>query len=110
VFIQNKFQDDHDIVAESAVVGFPHDFKGEGVYAYVVLKESGSTMTEDEKKALAAELRSIVKQKISGFAVPEKIQVIICSYILLLTRLVKTSYTITALTAFVLGFVKHCKN
>ena len=70
------FQDDHEIVAESAVVGFPHDFKGEGVYAYVVLKESASKMSEEEKTALAAELRKIVKQKISGFAVPEKIQVI----------------------------------
>ena len=71
-----SIQDDHEIVAESAVVGFPHDFKGEGVYAYVVLKESASTMSEEEKKTLAAELRKIVKLKISGFAVPEKIQVI----------------------------------
>ena len=30
---------EHELVAESAVVGFPHPVKGEGVYAYVILKE-----------------------------------------------------------------------
>ena len=85
--IKNKFQDDHEIVAESAVVGFPHDIKGEGVYAYVVLKEIGSKMDEGEKKALAAELRAIVKQKISGFAVPEKIQVVSQLYLQTLLKI-----------------------
>ena len=31
-------QTDHPLVAEAAVVGFPHEVKGEGVYAYVILK------------------------------------------------------------------------
>ena len=31
-------QTDHPMVAEAAVVGFPHEVKGEGVYAYVILK------------------------------------------------------------------------
>ena len=68
-------QDDHDLVAETAVVGFPHEIKGEGVYAYIVLKETGSKLANDQKKKLAAELRAVVKQKISGFAVPDQIQV-----------------------------------
>ena len=62
-------------MAETAVVGFPHEIKGEGVYAYIVLKELGSKLTNDQKKKLAAELRGVVKQKISGFAVPDQIQV-----------------------------------
>ena len=57
------------------MVGFPHEIKGEGVYAYIVLKEIGSKLTNDQKKKLAAELRAVVKQKISGFAVPDQIQV-----------------------------------
>ncbi|KAJ8321195.1 hypothetical protein KUTeg_001253 [Tegillarca granosa] len=61
--------DDHPDVAESAVVGFPHDIKGEGIYAYVVLKD-GVTRSEEE---LSKELLSSVKTKISAFAQPETI-------------------------------------
>jgi len=39
----------HTTVAEAAVVGFPHDIKGEGIYAYVTLK-SGIEPTDDLKK------------------------------------------------------------
>ncbi len=63
------------MVAESAVVGFPHPVKGEGVYAYVVVKEVAANMTQKEKEELENQLKSMVKQKISGFAVPEMIQV-----------------------------------
>jgi acetyl-CoA synthetase len=63
-------------VAETAVVGFPHEIKGEGVYAYIVVKESAAKMTNEEKVKLAADLRATVKRKISGFAVPDQIQVI----------------------------------
>lgn len=62
---------EHDAVAEAAVVGFPHEVKGEGVYAYVILKEGQEGRQED----LKTELRALVKSKISGFAVPEVIQV-----------------------------------
>ena len=62
---------EHDSVAEAAVVGFPHEVKGEGVYAYVILKEGQEGRQED----LKAELGALVKSKISGFAVPETIQV-----------------------------------
>jgi acetyl-CoA synthetase len=69
------FKNNHELAAESAVVGYPHPIKGEGVYAYVVLKEAGSSLSEEEKDKLAQELRALVKTKISGFAVPEKLQV-----------------------------------
>ena len=65
------------MVAEAAVVGFPHDVKGEGVYAYVILTESGDNLTEAQNSKLIRELRQSVKKNISGFAVPEKLQ--ICS-------------------------------
>ena len=63
--------DNHAAVAETAVVGYPHDIKGEGVYAYVTLKE-GVTQSPDE---IVAELRAMVKQSIGGFAVPELVQI-----------------------------------
>uniref|UniRef100_A0A2C9JEW1 Acetyl-coenzyme A synthetase n=2 Tax=Biomphalaria glabrata TaxID=6526 RepID=A0A2C9JEW1_BIOGL len=59
--------DDHPDVAESAVVGFPHDIKGEGIYAYVVLKD-GRTLT---KKELEKQLKALIKSKIGGLALPE---------------------------------------
>lgn len=52
------------------MVGYPHPVKGEGVYAYVILKE-GVAMSEED---LAKELKTMVKAKISGFAVPEYLQ------------------------------------
>ncbi|XP_022332508.2 acetyl-coenzyme A synthetase 2-like, mitochondrial isoform X1 [Crassostrea virginica] len=61
--------DDQEEVAESAVVGFPHEIKGEGIYAFVVLKGE-SDMNLDE---LATELRGMVKTRISSFAQPDKI-------------------------------------
>jgi len=61
---------EHEAVAESAVVGFPHDVKGEGVYAYIILKEGYEGQEEKTAKAL----KQLVKAKISGFAVPEMMQ------------------------------------
>lgn len=63
-------QDQHSSVAESAVVGYPHDIKGEGVYAYVVLKDHCSSAKEIE-----AELKSLVRNKIAAYALPDVIQV-----------------------------------
>eukprot|EP00094_Tigriopus_californicus_P013258 TCALIF_12822-PA protein Name:"Similar to Acss1 Acetyl-coenzyme A synthetase 2-like, mitochondrial (Mus musculus)" AED:0.25 eAED:0.25 QI:0/0/0/0.90/0.9/0.81/11/0/623 len=62
--------DEHHDVAEAAVVGFPHPIKGEGVYAYVVLKEHVDT----EREVMLGQLREMVKKGISGFAVPDHIQ------------------------------------
>ncbi len=59
----------HDAVAEAAVVGFPHDVKGNGVYAYVLLK-AGQTGSPE----LAKELRNRVREEISPIATPDRIQ------------------------------------
>jgi acetyl-CoA synthetase len=56
-------------VAEAAVVGFPHDIKGQGIYAYVTLK-LGETATD----ALATELKTWVGNQISPIARPDIIQ------------------------------------
>ncbi|WP_333590644.1 acetate--CoA ligase [Brevundimonas sp.] len=59
----------HDAVAEAAVVGFPHDIKGQGIYAYVTLK-AGVEATE----ALRAELVKHVRTEIGPIAAPDVIQ------------------------------------
>jgi len=59
----------HNAVAEAAVVGYPHDIKGQSIYAYVTLK-TGVEKTDDLKKELAAHVR----KEIGPIATPEKIQ------------------------------------
>ena len=59
----------HKNVSEAAVVGFPHDIKGEGIYAYVSLKEGVSPNDE-----LMKELKAHVTKEISPIARPDKIQ------------------------------------
>ncbi|WP_409021116.1 acetate--CoA ligase [Brevundimonas vesicularis] len=59
----------HDDVAEAAVVGFPHDIKGQGIYAYVTLN-AGTEATEDLRKALIAHVRN----EIGPIAAPDVIQ------------------------------------
>jgi acetyl-CoA synthetase len=59
----------HVSVAEAAVVGFPHDIKGQGIYAYVTLKASISP-NED----LKAELVKWVRKEIGPIATPDFIQ------------------------------------
>ncbi len=59
----------HNSVSESAVVGFPHDIKGQGIYAYVTLNV-GVRPTEDLRKELA----EWVKTEIGGLAKPDFIQ------------------------------------
>jgi acetyl-CoA synthetase len=61
--------DSHQGVAESAVVGFPHDVKGQGIYAYVTLKR-GIEPTD----ALLKELAGWVRKEIGPIAVPDAIQ------------------------------------
>ncbi|GBF32907.1 acetyl-coenzyme A synthetase [Desulfocucumis palustris] len=58
----------HAKVAEAAVVGFPHDIKGEGIYAYVTLKE-GIDFSDELKKELVAHVR----KEIGPIASPDKI-------------------------------------
>ena len=59
----------HDDVAEAAVVGYPHDIKGQGIYAYVTLNK-GVEATEDLRKALGAHVR----REIGPIAAPDVIQ------------------------------------
>jgi len=60
----------HDQVAEAAVVGYPHEIKGEGIYAYVTLMADSN---EDPEK-LRQELIELVRQEIGPFAKPDHIQ------------------------------------
>jgi len=55
-------------VAESAVVGFPHDIKGQGIYAFVTLKQ-GFEPTDELKK----ELVKHVRKEIGPIASPDKL-------------------------------------
>jgi len=59
----------HAAVAEAAVVGFPHETKGQGIYCYVTLKK-GHEPTEELRKALVQQVRT----EISPIATPDKIQ------------------------------------
>ncbi|MCP4072745.1 MAG: acetate--CoA ligase [Hyphomicrobiales bacterium] len=59
----------HDTVSEAAVVGYPHDIKGQGIYCYVTLM-TGVEPSDDLKKTLVAQVRS----EIGPIASPDKIQ------------------------------------
>jgi acetyl-CoA synthetase len=59
----------HPKVAEAAVVAFPHDLKGQAIYAYVTLNAG-----EEGSDALRGELNQCVRKEIGALASPEKIQ------------------------------------
>jgi len=59
----------HEAVAEAAVVGFPHDIKGQGIYAYVTLM-AGIEPSEELRK----DLIKLVRQEIGPIATPDIIQ------------------------------------
>jgi len=59
----------HETVAEAAVVGYPHDIKGEGIYAYVTLKQ-GIEPTDNLKKTLVGHVRTVI----GPIATPDKLQ------------------------------------
>jgi acetyl-CoA synthetase len=59
----------HHAVAEAAVVGYPHDIKGQGIYAYVTLNADRA-----QSDALRAELVKWVRREIGPFAAPDVIQ------------------------------------
>jgi len=60
---------EHEAVAESAVVGYPHDVKGQGIYAYVTLREG-----EELRDSLKAEVIKMVRSEIGPIATPDIIQ------------------------------------
>jgi acetyl-CoA synthetase len=59
----------HPKVAEAAVVGYPHDLKGQGIYAYVTLMAD-----EEPSDALRKELVNWVRKEIGPIASPDLIQ------------------------------------
>jgi acetyl-CoA synthetase len=59
----------HPKVAEAAVVGYPHDIKGQGIYAYVTLK-----VGEEPTDALRKELVQWVRKEIGPIAQPDMLQ------------------------------------
>lgn len=62
----------HPKVVESAVVGYPHEIKGQGIYAYVTCDE----MSEDELTNIENEVRNVVNKVIGPIAKPDKIQIV----------------------------------
>jgi acetyl-CoA synthetase len=61
--------DEHSAVCESAVVAYPHDIKGQGVYAYVICYDK-----PHEEEKLRKEIRDLVAKIIGPIAKPDKIQ------------------------------------
>ncbi|GAB4135874.1 MAG: acetate--CoA ligase [Bacteroidia bacterium] len=61
----------HPDIVESAVVGFPHDIKGQGIYAYVI-----STKKNDDIELLKKEIIAEVNKFIGPIAKPDKIQIV----------------------------------
>lgn len=77
------------------MVGYPHDIKGEGIYAYVILKDG---VVADSKTD--AELRAIVRQKIAAYALPDVIQVLLISpliipFNILLSLMISPSFQVS---------------
>ena len=62
---------EHQAVAESAIVGFPHDIKGNALYGYVTLKDSGEGRNHDN---LRKEINQIITEQIGPIAKLDKIQ------------------------------------
>ena len=62
---------EHPAVAESAIVGFPHDIKGNALYGFVILKEVGESR---DKENLAKEINQQISDQIGPIAKLDKIQ------------------------------------
>lgn len=62
---------EHPAVAESAIVGFPHDIKGNALYGFVILKETGEYRDQDN---LRKEINQIITEHIGPIAKLDKIQ------------------------------------
>jgi len=62
---------EHPAVAESAIVGFPHDIKGNALYGYVILKETGEGRDRDN---LRKEINQVITEHIGPIAKLDKIQ------------------------------------
>jgi len=62
---------EHPAVAESAIVGFPHDIKGNALYGFVILKETGESRKQEN---LTKEINQIITEQIGPIAKLDKIQ------------------------------------
>jgi acetyl-CoA synthetase len=62
---------EHPAVAESAIVGFPHDIKGSALYGFVTLKDTGGSRVHDN---LRKEINQLISDKIGPIAKLDKIQ------------------------------------
>ena len=62
---------EHPAVAESAIVGFPHDIKGSALYGYVTLKDTGESRNHDN---LRKEINQLITDRIGPIAKLDKIQ------------------------------------
>lgn len=62
---------EHPAVAESAIVGFPHDIKGNALYGYVILKDVGESRNHDN---LRKEINQLISERIGPIAKLDKIQ------------------------------------
>ncbi len=62
---------EHPAVAESAIVGFPHDIKGNALYGYVIMKETGESRDPDNVRK---EINQIITEHIGPIAKLDKIQ------------------------------------
>jgi acetyl-CoA synthetase len=62
---------EHPAVSESAIVGFPHDVKGNALYGYVTLKETGESRVHDN---LRKEINQLISERIGPIAKLDKIQ------------------------------------
>ena len=61
----------HPAVAESAIVGYPHDIKGSALYGYVILKDSGESR---DRENLRKEINQLITDTIGPIAKLDKIQ------------------------------------
>ena len=61
---------EHEEVIESAVVGYPHNIKGEGIYAYVIVN------SESSDDIIKAEIIDVVRRVIGPIAKPDKVQIV----------------------------------
>ncbi len=62
----------HPKVNESAVVGYPHEIKGQGIYAYVTCEE----LSDSEMQTIEKEIRDMVNKQIGPIAKPDMIQIV----------------------------------
>ncbi len=69
ILLFNFLKDEHKAVAESAVVGIPHDIHGESIYAFITLKEN----VKEPKKQIIDDIKQTVKREIAAYAVPNHI-------------------------------------